>query len=86
MFTSFLEIVKLNKNEFALRRTDDQSSPLVKISFSQETLSILQDNDINVVKAMIAAGIEAAGVFANQEQQYAEEQDESASSTHRVLH
>lgn len=61
MPTSFLEIVQLPTGEFALRRSDDESTPLVRIRFSQEAKEMLQDNDLAVAKAMITAGIEAAG-------------------------
>lgn len=61
MPTSFLEIVELPNGEFALRRIDDESAPLVKIRFSRETRDMLQDNDLAVAKAMITAGIEAVG-------------------------
>jgi hypothetical protein len=44
-----------------LRRSDDESTPLVRIRFSQEAKDMLQDNDLAVAKAMITAGIEAAG-------------------------
>ncbi|TDT39292.1 hypothetical protein DES49_2210 [Halospina denitrificans] len=61
MPTSFLEIVQLPTGEFALRRSDDENTPLVRIRFSQEAKDMLQDNDLAVAKAMITAGIEAAG-------------------------
>lgn len=61
MPTSFLEIVELQNGEFALRRIDDDSAPLVKIRFSREARDMLQDNDLSVAKAMISAGIEAVG-------------------------
>jgi len=61
MPTSFLEIVQLPSGEFALRRADDESTPLVKIHFSDEARDMLQDNDMAVAKAMITAGLEAAG-------------------------
>ncbi|TVP54968.1 MAG: hypothetical protein EA349_10200 [Halomonadaceae bacterium] len=61
MPTSFLEIVELPNGEFALRRIDDESAPLVKIRFSRETRDMLQENDLAVAKAMITAGIEAVG-------------------------
>ncbi len=61
MPTSFLEIVQLPSGEFALKRSDDESTPLVKIRFSSEARDMLQDNDMAVAKAMITAGLEAAG-------------------------
>lgn len=61
MSPSFFEIVQLSNGDFALRRIDDDSAPLVRISFSSEAREMMEDRDMNVAKAMIAAGIEAAG-------------------------
>jgi hypothetical protein len=61
MSPSFFEIVQLNDGEYALRRVDDDSAPLVRISFSSEAKEMMDDRDMAVAKAMIAAGIEAAG-------------------------
>jgi hypothetical protein len=61
MSPSFFEIVQLNDGEYALRRVDDDGAPLVRISFSSEAKEMMEDRDMTVAKAMIAAGIEAAG-------------------------
>jgi hypothetical protein len=61
MSPSFFEIVQLSNGDYALRRVDDDSAPLVKISFSSEAREMMEDRDMSVAKAMIAAGIEAAG-------------------------
>ena len=61
MSPSFYEIVQLSNGDYALRRVDDESAPLVKISFSTEAKEMMEDRDMAVAKAMIAAGIEAAG-------------------------
>ncbi|WP_349306799.1 hypothetical protein [Marinobacter sp. CHS3-4] len=61
MSPSFFEIVQLSNGDYALRRVDDDSAPLVKISFSSEAKEMMEDRDMAVAKAMIAAGIEAAG-------------------------
>lgn len=61
MTPSFYEIVQLADGDYALRRIDDDSAPLVRISFSSEAREMLEDRDMNVAKAMIAAGIEAVG-------------------------
>ncbi|RBP30034.1 hypothetical protein DET50_10878 [Marinobacter pelagius] len=61
MSPSFFEIVQLSNGDYALRRIDDDSAPLVRISFSQEAREMMEDRDMNVAKAMIAAGIEAVG-------------------------
>ncbi|NWN91715.1 hypothetical protein HLV39_09450 [Marinobacter adhaerens] len=61
MSPSFFEIVQLNNGDYALRRIDDDSAPLVRISFSNEARDMLDDKEMSVAKAMIAAGIEAVG-------------------------
>jgi len=61
MTPSFYEIVELGDGDYALRRVDDDSAPLVRISFSPEARDMLDDRDLSVAKAMISAGIEAAG-------------------------
>ena len=62
MSPSFFEIVQLANGDYALRRADDdESAPLVRISFSEEAREMMENQDMNIAKAMIAAGIEAAG-------------------------
>ncbi|MFP3977938.1 MULTISPECIES: hypothetical protein [Marinobacter] len=65
MSPSFFEIVQLNNGDYALRRIDDDNAPLVKISFSDEAREMMGDRDMSVAKAMIAAGIEAAGTVSH---------------------
>lgn len=65
MSPSFFEIVQLSNGDYALRRIDDDAAPLVRISFSPEAREMMEDRDMNVAKAMIAAGIEAAGTIAH---------------------
>ncbi|WP_166265109.1 hypothetical protein [Marinobacter caseinilyticus] len=61
MSASFFEIVQLTDGDYALRRIDDDAAPLVRISFSTEAKEMMEDRELSVAKAMIAAGIEAAG-------------------------
>ncbi|MDX1458379.1 MAG: hypothetical protein R3276_12390 [Marinobacter sp.] len=61
MSPSYFEIVQLTNGDYALRRIDDDSAPLVRISFSPEARDMMEDRDMSVAKAMIAAGIEAVG-------------------------
>lgn len=75
MSPSFFEIVQLSNGDYALRRIDDDSAPLVKISFSDEAREMMEDRDMNVAKAMIAAGIEAVGNVAHDIDWDEEEQD-----------
>ena len=64
MSTSLLEIVDLGDGEIVLQRADDDSEPLVAITFSEESRLYLMENGLEVAKAMIQAGIEAAAQLA----------------------
>lgn len=79
MSSPLLEIVELEDGEYVLRRADDDSAPLLSIRFSQESVEHLNEGRLEIVKAMIEAGMDAAGDLAEQK---AEEMDESL----RVLH
>ncbi|AKO51874.1 hypothetical protein ABA45_05115 [Marinobacter psychrophilus] len=61
MSPSFFEIIQLSNGDYALRRVDDDGAPLVRISFSEEAKDMMDDRQMQVAKAMIAAGIDAAG-------------------------
>ena len=60
MSTSLLEIVDLGDGEVVLQRADDDSEPLVSIQFSEEASAYLMENNLEVAKVMIQAGIQAA--------------------------
>ena len=66
MTTSLLEILDLGDGEIVLQRAEDDSEPLVRISFSEESQIYLMDNGLEVAKAMIQAGIQAAATLAEQ--------------------
>ncbi|MGV6806958.1 MAG: hypothetical protein ACWA5K_03535 [bacterium] len=53
------EIVMLPNGDVVLQRSDENEEPLVRISFSEEALAILQGHRAEVAKAMIDAGIDA---------------------------
>lgn len=61
MSPSFFEIVQLNDGDYALKRVDDDSAPLVRISFSQEAREMMENRDMTVARSMIDAGIQAVG-------------------------
>lgn len=64
--SSFYEIVELANGDVALQRADDDArEPLVVIRFSEESLGFLGEAKFNVAKAMIEAGMEAAGDVAD---------------------
>jgi len=64
MSPPFFEIIQLSNGDYALRRVDDDGAPLVRISFSEEAKDTMDDRQMQVAKAMIAAGIDAAGTSA----------------------
>ncbi len=66
--SSFYEIIELLNGDVALARADDEKNePLVTIRFSQESLAFLGEEKFMVAKAMIEAGMEAAGDIADQQ-------------------
>jgi hypothetical protein len=79
---SLLEIVDLGDGEVVLQRADDESEPLVTIRFSEESRLYLMDNGMEVAKAMIQAGIQAAAALAEQ----GEVEIEAAPEASRVIH
>ncbi|WP_111497739.1 MULTISPECIES: hypothetical protein [Marinobacter] len=86
MSTSILEIVELPDGDFALQRVDDDSAPLVRISFSQEARDMMEDRDLSVAKAMMTAGIEAVGDIAHAIDWEDEDAELPAPSQSRTLH
>ena len=82
MSASLLEIIDLGDGEIVLQRADDDSEPLVVISFSEESRLYLMDNGLEVAKAMIQAGIQAAAVIAEQ----GDTEIEASAEAPRVLH
>ncbi len=83
MSTALLEIVDLGDGEIVLQRADDDSEPLVTIQFSEETRIYLMDNGLEVAKAMIQAGIQAAAALAEQGEV---EEDSGDDARPRVIH
>jgi hypothetical protein len=79
---SLLEIVDLGDGEIVLQRADDDSEPLVVIRFSEESRVYMMDNSLEVAKAMIQAGIQAAAEMAEQ----GEMEIEPTAEAPRVLH
>lgn len=86
MTPSFYEIVQLADGDYALRRIDDESAPLVRISFSTEAREMMEDRDMNVAKAMIAAGIEAVGSVEHDIDWEEDEQDPAGFHPSYTLH
>lgn len=57
--SSLLELVELSDGAIALKRVDDDSKPLVKIRFSDESEFALDNMKMMIARAMIEAGIDA---------------------------
>ena len=79
MSSPLLEIVELEDGEFVLRRTDDDSKPLLSIRFSDDSMEQLNEERFAIVKAMIEAGMDAAGDIA-------ELKDQQEETVVRILH
>lgn len=76
MSSSYYEIVQLSDGEIALQRADsegDDSEPLVRITFSEEAKFFLQEEYVDVAKAMINTGIRAVGQLQDGEEIEGEE-------------
>lgn len=69
MPASLLEIVDLGDGEIVLQRPDSDAEPLVSIRFSEESRIYLMDNGLEVARAMIQAGIQAAAAIAERVEQ-----------------
>ena len=83
MAASLLEIVDRGNGEIVVQRADDDSEPLVTIRFSDEARAYMMDNGLEVAKAMIQAGMQAAAVISERgDVEVAPAQDD----TPRILH
>lgn len=83
MPTSLLEIIDLGNGEIVLQRAGDDSEPLVRIRFSDETRMYLMDNGLDVAKAMIQAGMQAAATMSEQGEL---ELEANSGARARILH
>ena len=86
MPTSLLEIVDLGDGEVVLQRADDDSEPLVSIQFSEEASAYLMENNLEVAKVMIQAGIQAAAKMAEMSSVEMESSESAEKAEQRTLH
>jgi hypothetical protein len=86
MSTSLLEIVDLGDGEVVLQRADDDSEPLVSIQFSEEASAYLMENNLEVAKVMIQAGIQAAAKMAEMSGVEMETSESTEKVEQRTLH
>lgn len=84
--SSFYEIIELTNGDVALARADDETNePLVTIRFSAESLAFLGEDKFNVAKAMIEAGMEAAGDIADQQAEARFDELDELSDTEKLM-
>jgi hypothetical protein len=81
--SSLLEIVELADGEIVLQRAEGDSEPLVTIRFSEESRLYIMDNALEIARAMIQSGIQAAAQLSEQEEADVTSQEETPG---RVLH
>ncbi|MEX0605964.1 MAG: hypothetical protein WD623_13725 [Marinobacter sp.] len=86
MSASFFEIIQLTDGDYALRRIDDDAAPLVRISFSAEAREMMEDKEMAVAKAMIAAGIDAVGTVGHDLDWDEDDADHNPSQRSYTLH
>lgn len=86
MSTSLLEIVDLGDGEVVLQRADDDSEPLVSIQFSEEASAYLMENNLEVAKVMIQAGIQAAAKMAEMSSVEMESSESAEKAEQLTLH
>lgn len=82
MSSPYYEIIQLSDGEIALQRADadGESEPLVRITFSEEVKFFLQEQYVDVAKAMINTGIRVVGQLQDGEEIESDE-DELLSRT-----
>jgi hypothetical protein len=81
--SSVLEIVELPNGDIALQRAGEDEEPLVLIQFSEASRVYMMDGTLEVARAMIQAGIEAAAELAEEGEI---ELGESLTDRMRILH
>jgi len=84
MSSPYYEIVQLSDGEIALQRSgaDAESEPLVRITFSEEVKFFLQEQYVDVAKAMINTGIRAVGQLQDGEEIEDDEEDMLSRTVH----
>ena len=56
-----VELVHLENGDIALRRADEPEEPMVTIRFSDQNLSLVAPEKLDIARAMIEAGIHRFG-------------------------
>lgn len=79
MPSTLLEIIELSNGDIVLRRADEDGEPLVNIHFSKECRHYIGENQLDIAKVMLQAGIQAAAQM--EERLALETEDETVEHT-----
>jgi hypothetical protein len=77
------EIVELSDGDVALKRSDGEGEPLVKISFSGDAKMSFPEQHLEIAKAMIEAGVRKVGQLSGVQ---VEDTSDIASLEEQVIH
>jgi len=77
------EIVELSDGDIALKRSDGEGEPLVKISFSGDAKMSFPEQHLEIAKAMIEAGVRKVGQLSGV---HVEDTSDIASLEEQVIH
>lgn len=80
--SKYWEIVQLEDGSFALQSSDESELPLVRIEFSKQAETMLRGQVADIARAMIGAGVQAANVIAESDDQT----DTSTNQAPETLH
>lgn len=78
----YWEIIELENGDVALRKADSEDEPLVTIKFSDEAKDRLQDQTVDVARAMISAGVQVATDIENMDEDEELEMEAADSTIH----
>ncbi|EAT13227.1 hypothetical protein HF888_07030 [Bermanella marisrubri] len=77
------EIVELADGDVALKRSDGEGEPLVRIRFSEDAMISFPEQHIEIAKAMIEAGVRKVGELSGV---HVEDTSEIADVEERTVH
>ena len=79
MSNSYYEIVELASGDIALQRIDGEGDgePLVRVTFSDEVKFFLQEQYVDIAKAMINTGIRIVGQIQDENEAESEADSEA---------
>ncbi|WP_396586253.1 hypothetical protein [Bermanella sp. R86510] len=77
------EIVELADGDVALKRSDGEGEPLVRIRFSEDAMISFPEQHIEIAKAMIEAGVRKVGELSGV---HVEDTSEIADVERQIIH